>query len=91
MTYLVNFLSAQGWGTFEMERGRGELEFEVAISDCFECAKGSPVRKRCDFVRGYFDGTASPVYGVPMQVEEAECVLRGAKACVFRIAPRRRK
>ena len=36
MTYLVNFLSAQGWGTYEMERGRGELEFEVAITDCFE-------------------------------------------------------
>ena len=85
-SYLMNFLSAQGWGQFKLEQKRDKSV--ITVTDCFECAKGSEVRKKCDFVRGYLEGTASAAGGVPTQVEELQCTLKGGRACVFQVSRR---
>jgi predicted hydrocarbon binding protein len=85
--YLSRFLTAQGWGIIDVKQGEAELAFLTTVKDCFECAPGSEVRRKCDFLRGYIDGSAEIVYGVKIRAEETECTLRGAKACVFRLAP----
>ncbi len=89
-SYLIEFLTAQGWGVFEPTAGKGSHEGTVKMSHCFECEHGSTVRKHCDFMRGYFEGSANFTLGVSMQVEELECALRGDKACIYRVTHRKK-
>ncbi len=91
LMYMVNLLSAQGWGTFEVKPGEGDHEYTIMVSDCFECSNGSEVRRGCDFMRGSLERSSGVTFGVPMQSEEPECILRGARACVFQIAPKKGK
>jgi predicted hydrocarbon binding protein len=84
--YLAKALSAQGWGKVETTSKPGSKEFVVTVTDCFECTGSARVRKRCDFVRGFFEGSSGVTRGVPIRVEEVECTLRGDPACSFRIS-----
>lgn len=86
-SYVISFLTAQGWGSFKLVQEKNSST--ITATDCFECAKGSKIRKKCDFVRGYLEATASGMGG-PYQAEEVECTLRGGKNCVFRLAPRKK-
>lgn len=91
LPFLIKFLTASGWGTFETKPGHKDFEYDVTVTDCFECSKQSDERKECDFLRGYFEGSGSTTFGIPMHAEEVRCILRGDNACVFHISPRKEK
>jgi len=84
---LSRFLSAQGWGEVEAEKGPGKDEFTLRVNDCFECAESPDSRKGCNFMRGYLVGSAKIALGKDYKSVETKCVLRRANFCEFKLAP----
>jgi predicted hydrocarbon binding protein len=84
-SYLAHMLTAQGWGVTEWISGPGSKEVRISVDNCIECSGETKGKKGCDFLRGYFEGTAQVTMKKPTKSEEVECRLRGGKACVFRI------
>lgn len=82
-SYLGRALTAQGWGLIESKTKPESKEFLITVTDCFECSGADRVRKGCDFLRGFFEGSAEVTRGKRPVVKEVECRLRGSKACVF--------
>jgi len=60
-------------------------DFKVTVADCFECSGEGEVRKGCDFVRGFYEGSVEVTRGHEPKVEEVACRLRGDDACVFAV------
>jgi predicted hydrocarbon binding protein len=83
--YLAHLLTAQGWGVTESTTRPGSSEVTITVDNCLECSGNTKGRKGCDFLRGYFEGTAQVTRGRGLRSDEVECRLRGAKACVFRL------
>ena len=84
---LSRTLSAQGFGDVEGDVGPEDGDFAMTVRDCFECSGEGVTRKGCNFMRGYFVGSAQAIFGKKYRCEEPRCVLRGAKACEFRLSP----
>ena len=84
---LSRTLSAQGFGDVEGDIGPNDGEFIMTVRDCFECTGDGVKRKGCNFMRGYFVGSAQAIFGKKYGCEEPKCVLRGAKSCEFRLSP----
>lgn len=84
--YLAKQLTAEGWGDTESDTHPGSKEIVITVHDCLECAHRGDVRRKCDFLRGYFEGTAEVTRGGPVRAEEIECRLTGGKACVFKLS-----
>ena len=84
---LNRFLAAQGWGIIGAKDGQRGGEFNVVLNDCFECSGGGSSRLGCNFMRGYLKGAAMTTYGTDYESTEMKCVLKGAKACEFRLTP----
>jgi len=80
---LSHFLTAQGWGSPEIENGPAEGTSIVKLKDCFECSAQVPSRKGCNFMRGYFAGAAETTLGGSAEVKEVKCILKGAPSCDF--------
>jgi predicted hydrocarbon binding protein len=85
--YLAHLLTAQGWGVTKYDSRRGSTVVRIRVDNCLECSGGTTGRKGCDFLRGYFEGTAQVVGGTSLRSDEVQCRLRGDKACVFKIGP----
>jgi predicted hydrocarbon binding protein len=84
--YLAHQLTAQGWGATVSDTRPGSRTITITVEDCFECRGGSKGRQKCDFLRGYFEGTARVTREARLACEEIECRLTGGKSCVFRIS-----
>ena len=83
--YLGRALTPQGWGVVESSAKPGQTDYKVTVADCFECSGEGGVRKGCDFVRGFYEGSVEVTRGREPKVEEVACRLRGDDACVFTI------
>lgn len=83
--YLGRILTAEGWGLIESTSRPDSNDFFITVTDCFECSAAGTVRKGCDFMRGFYEGSVEVTRGTKPRVEEVECTLRGGKNCVFRI------
>ena len=84
--YLGRVLAAEGWGVNESTTNAGTSELRVTVADCFECSGKGEMRKGCDFLRGFYEGSVEAARGARPKVEEVECRLRGGKHCVFRVS-----
>lgn len=84
---LSRTLSAQGFGDIEGDVGPSDGDFTMTVSDCFECSGDESKRKGCNFMRGYFVGSARAIFGKKYRCEEVKCILNGAKACEFKLSP----
>jgi predicted hydrocarbon binding protein len=84
---LSRSLSAQGFGDVEGDVGPEDGDFVMTVGDCFECSGEESRRKACNFMRGYFVGSAQAIFGKKYRCEESKCVLKGAKSCEFKLSP----
>jgi predicted hydrocarbon binding protein len=84
---LSRTLSAQGFGDIDGDVGPDDGAFVMTVKDCFECSDSESRRKGCNFMRGYFVGSAQDIFGKKYRCEESKCVLRGAKLCEFALSP----
>ena len=80
---LGHFLTAQGWGSPEIEGSPSEGIFAVKLHDCFECSAPVTHRKGCNFMRGYFAGGMETSMGGNADAKEVKCALKGAPSCEF--------
>src|SRR5215467_7181072 len=85
--YLSHFLAAQGWGEIEPGDLKTKGPIHVKIKNCFECAKNSSARTGCNFLRGYFSGSAASTYQGNFETQEVRCVMKGSPYCEFSIKP----
>ena len=85
---LSRTLSAYGFGDVEGDVGPGDGDFAMTVRDCFECSGEGVARKGCNFLRGYFVGSAEAIFRKKYRCEEPRCVLRGEGSCEFRLTPR---
>ena len=83
--YVGRALTAQGWGVVESTTNPELRDFRIAVDGCFECSGEGKVRKGCDFLRGFYEGSVEVTRGSKPKVEEVACRLRGDKNCVFRV------
>ncbi len=84
---VMRMMTAHGLGNLEGTLGPGKGEITVTVNDCFECSDDAKERAGCNFMRGYLAGAAVVIFGKKHSSVETECVLKGAKRCVFRVAP----
>ena len=80
---LSPFLTAQGWGSPEIEGSLGAENLIVKLNDCFECSAKVTYRKGCNFMRGYFAGSMEAATGGTVESKEVKCMLKGAPSCEF--------
>lgn len=84
-------VQATGWGIIEardvdLKRGRET----IVIRECFEAlAWRKKPYKACHWARGYIAGTASVVFGRPVEVVEVKCLATGDEYCEFKVQPER--
>jgi predicted hydrocarbon binding protein len=82
---LSPFLTAQGWGSPEIEGSLGAGNLRVKLNDCFECSAPVTYRKGCNFMRGYFAGSMEASMGGNADAKEVKCTLKGAPSCEFMV------
>ena len=88
---IIQAVQATGWGIVEardvdLKRGRET----IIIRECFEAlAWRKKPYKACHWARGYIAGTASVVFGRPVEVVEVKCLAMGDGYCEFRVRPER--
>ncbi len=80
---LSPFLTAQGWGSPEIEGSLGGGNLIVKLNGCFECSAKVTYRKGCNFMRGYFAGSMEAATGGTVDSKEVRCTLKGAPSCEF--------
>lgn len=91
MQTIIQAVQATGWGIVEardvdLKRGRET----IIIRECFEAlAWRKKPYKACHWARGYIAGTASVVFGRPVEVVEVKCLATGDEYCEFRVQPER--
>ncbi len=80
-------LSTLGWGVPVRVSEEPKGTFTLRLEDCFECSSAHEVSRGCSFMRGYFEGSASGVFGVEVACKEGKCRFRGDSECEFAIGP----
>lgn len=84
LAYLSNLKNEMNWGRIRFvdigfQNGRGS----IVVHDSFEVAGRKSTKPCCHFLRGYFAGFLSELFGREITVEEEQCASTGASCCKF--------
>lgn len=84
LTFMENMIRIFGWGTARLSEI--DLKSKSGVITVYESLEASsPVKVKCNFLRGIITGVLRRVFNEPyIEVEETKCVSMGSPHCEFR-------